>query len=259
MCRKLLLRLLAEHATDASQRSALLHLSSRAGRDDYNAKIREPHLTLLHILTLYPSISLPPDPLLDLLPPLAPRLYSISSSPDAHPDSAHIAFSVVRHQGSKQSMDLSGVATGWLERSVAPLLRCAAAESAGAESQLFLPAESVSAVSQQSRQQLSRSQQNGSTQDAPSGASAAANGVHSNALTSLLQLPVFLRRGGAFKPPSTLDAPWVMIGPGTGVAPFRGFLQHRCAGTFRAACLEVGQVLCWPMHVPQPWRCRRQH
>jgi NADPH-ferrihemoprotein reductase len=44
-----------------------------------------------------------------------------------------------------------------------------------------------------------------------------------------LRLPIFLRRGGAFGPPESLETPLVMIGPGTGVTPFRGFLQHRRA------------------------------
>jgi hypothetical protein len=49
------------------------------------------------------------------------------------------------------------------------------------------------------------------------------------------RLPVFLRRGGAFAPPASLATPLVMIGPGTGVTPFRGFLQHRRAQLKEAA------------------------
>ena len=42
-------------------------------------------------------------------------------------------------------------------------------------------------------------------------------------------VPVFLQRSPHFRPPKDVDVPMIMVGPGTGIAPFRGFLQERRA------------------------------
>jgi sulfite reductase (NADPH) flavoprotein alpha-component len=42
-------------------------------------------------------------------------------------------------------------------------------------------------------------------------------------------MPIFLHENNAFRLPEDAEAPVIMIGPGTGIAPFRAFLEHRQA------------------------------
>lgn len=46
-------------------------------------------------------------------------------------------------------------------------------------------------------------------------------------------VPVFIHSAKHFRPPDDLSAPLIMVGPGTGIAPFRAFLQDREASKAR--------------------------
>ena len=160
--RKSLVRVLAEHCADDAEKTTLLHLSSRGGKADYDTQIRGESASLMTLLKRFPSCKPPLAELLDALPPLAPRLYSITCAPEVAPTTPSVAFSVVKYQiaGGEEQL---GVATNWLD-----------------------------------------------------------------ALTATpAPVPVYIKPSLKFGLPEDASAPLIMIGPGTGVAPFRGFLQSR--------------------------------
>jgi len=71
-------------------------------------------------------------------------------------------------------------------------------------------------------------------------------GVASNFFAERLQrgqrVPVYLQKAHGFALPDDLATPVIMIGPGTGIAPFRAFLQERAA---RAADLAAQGGANW--------------
>jgi len=138
-------------------------LASPAGKDEFATYITTPHRSLLEVMEDYPSAV--PDLGLffgAIAPRLAPRFYSISSSPAVDKTIVTATVAVVKEK----------VATGRVHEGVACTFLQRAAEGQ--------------------------------------------------------RIPIFVRTS-TFRLPENPEAPVIMIGPGTGYAPFRGFLQERSA------------------------------
>lgn len=123
------------------------------------------HLEARHlwdILLEHGEVLFPPQELCNLLMPLLPRLYSISSSQKAVGDEVHLTVALLEYQSNDQYR--RGVCTHYL------------------------------------------------CELAPVGSPI---------------IPVYIHPHNGFTVPENGDAPIIMIGPGTGVAPFRAFMQER--------------------------------
>jgi sulfite reductase (NADPH) flavoprotein alpha-component len=122
-----------------------------------------PILDVLDALRAAPAARPAPAAFVGALRKLQPRLYSISSSPKAHPGQIHLTVGAVRYE--THGRQRRGVCS------------------------TFLAEQAVAAG----------------------------------------RVNVFVHPNQAFRPPSRSDAPMIMIGPGTGIAPFRAFLYERRA------------------------------
>ena len=118
---------------------------------------------LIDLLLEFPGVIEDAADLAAMLPKLAPRLYSISSSPVAHAGEIHTTVAVVRFHAHNRARG-------------------------GVCSTLFADRSAVSD-----------------------------------------RLPIYIQPNKKFRLPKDPAAPIIMIGPGTGVAPFRGFLHERRA------------------------------
>ncbi|MCC8430185.1 sulfite reductase subunit alpha [Reyranella aquatilis] len=118
---------------------------------------------LLDLLQAFPSVSPSLPGLLKSLDRLQPRLYSIASSPKAHPGEVHLTVSAVRWDAKERTR--TGIGSCYL-------------------ADFAKPGDVI---------------------------------------------PVFVQKSHGFAPPVDDTVPAIMVGPGTGIAPFRAFLEERDA------------------------------
>ncbi|KAM9337183.1 methionine synthase reductase [Symphorus nematophorus] len=177
--KKAFLRALVEHTGDGVQKRRLQELCSKQGSADYNLYVRDQSLSVLDLLTAFPSCLPPLSLLIEHLPKLQPRPYSAASSCLQHPGKLHFVFNVVEFPAcSGRPAGRRGLCTGWLFDLINPVL--------------LFPGK-----------------------------------AESSGRAALPKIHVSLRPNCSFRPPSDLSVPFIMVGPGTGVAPFIGFLQQR--------------------------------
>lgn len=156
---------LARYTDDAEQKA---ELEALAGDDEesharYSAQVYVPNRSLLDLLEQFPACALPFEVYLDMLPPLRPRYYSISSSPMADPRVCSITTGVLRGPARSGVGTFTGACSGHLA---------------------MVPENGTAFV--------------------------------------------FVREPSIpFRPPENPHTAMIMIGAGTGLAPFRGFLQER--------------------------------
>ncbi|XP_067144263.1 NADPH--cytochrome P450 reductase [Centruroides vittatus] len=160
------LKEIADYASDEEEKKKLklMGSSSEQGKTLYLDWVVKNCRSIIHILEDMPSVRPPLDHVLELLPRLQARYYSISSSPKVHSNSIHITAVLVEYT-TPTGRQNRGVATRWLKTKVVD------------------------------------------------------NGL-------VEKVPIYVRRS-QFRLPSNPKVPIIMIGPGTGLAPFRGFIQER--------------------------------
>ncbi|XP_057524500.1 NADPH-dependent diflavin oxidoreductase 1 isoform X1 [Amaranthus tricolor] len=159
--RRYFFEVMSYFATAEHEKERLQYFASPEGRDDlyqYNQKERR---TVLEVLEDFPSVQMPFEWLVQLVPPLKTRAFSISSSPAAHPNEVHLTVSVVSWM-TPFKRKRYGLCSKWLAE--------------------LDPQQGI-------------------------------------------LIPVWFQKG--LLPAPSLSLPLILIGPGTGCAPFRGFVAER--------------------------------
>ncbi|KAK1760914.1 putative methionine synthase reductase [Echria macrotheca] len=140
---KQLLRVLAEHATDETERKILLFLCAGEGQGVFCDFRTGPHVTLVQLLHAFPSSKPPLDVLLSTLQQLMPRFYSLSNDPHDSYENRDgkqrrlIEIAVTVHETADwRSGSRTGVGSGFFQRQA---LRFLEMQEKGETPELYIP------------------------------------------------------------------------------------------------------------------------
>ncbi|CAL2031066.1 unnamed protein product [Caenorhabditis brenneri] len=107
-----LIRVLAESTSDPAEKRRLLELCSTQGMKDFSDFVRTPGLSLADMLFAFPNVKPPVDRLIELLPRLIPRPYSMSSYENRRARFVYSEMEFPATEGRRHAR--KGLATDWL-------------------------------------------------------------------------------------------------------------------------------------------------
>merc|ERR1739844_606720 len=197
------LKEIAAYTTDENEKEMLnlMTTNSDEGRNKYNEFISNACRHITHILEDLPSCKPAIDHLLELLPRLQPRFYSISSSGKVHKDSVHVTAVVIEYE-TPTGRTNNGVCTKWL--------------------QPMIPDENANEKTEKKPEREGNVE--GEAEDVA--VDKKEENTTNTAKEAQFKVPIYVRRS-QFRLPNRVQTPIIMVGPGTGVAPFRGFIRER--------------------------------
>ncbi|MDP1585731.1 MAG: flavodoxin domain-containing protein, partial [Bradyrhizobium sp.] len=185
------IQIMSEHTRCPMTRPKLLAYvgDDAAAAERYRAEILTRRKSVFDLLEEHPACELPFHAYLEMLSLLAPRYYSISSSPSADPSRCSVTVAVVEGPASSGRGVYKGICSNYL-----------ASRHAG---------ETIHATVRETK--------------------------------------------AGFRLPDDNGVPIIMIGPGTGLAPFRGFLGEREARKARGASLGPAMLFFGCRHPDQDY------
>ncbi|TPX56296.1 hypothetical protein PhCBS80983_g04625 [Powellomyces hirtus] len=112
--RRYFFHLLSFFTTDPLHASKLRELASPQGQQELYSYAHRPRRTMFEILQDFHSAKVPLKYLLDLIPPIRPRNFSIASSPTTHPTKIHLCVAIIEYT-TKMKAPRTGVCTKWMK------------------------------------------------------------------------------------------------------------------------------------------------